>query len=229
MRVLAIDTSTTQIVTGILDYSNGEIAAVAEKSAPGQMTHGELLAPSVEHVLATAKVSPADLDAVVVGLGPGPFTGLRVGIVTGVSMADALKIPAYGVCSLDAVAAGVGVRSLVVSDARRKEIYYGVYDERGERIAGPAVDKPDRAVDDVRRLDVAQVLNAGADRYLDHLATLGVPVEEAFPDATGLLRAAVRTHSFGGDPEPLTPLYLRRPDAKLLAAQGKPHKVIGGR
>lgn len=180
MRVLAIDTSTTRIVTGVLDYTGDAIATVAEKSVPGQVSHGELLAPNIQEVLFRTRVTPQELDAVVVGLGPGPYTGLRVGIVTGASMADALKIPAYGVCSLDAVAARSSSAVLVVSDARRKEIYYGVYDGRGERVAGPDVGKPDRVLEDVRRFEVATVLNAGADKYLDQLAELGVPSRRRF-------------------------------------------------
>jgi len=229
MRVLAIDTSTTRIVTGVLDYTGDAIATVAEKSVPGQVSHGELLAPNIQEVLFRTRVTPQELDAVVVGLGPGPYTGLRVGIVTGASMADALKIPAYGVCSLDAVAARSSSAVLVVSDARRKEIYYGVYDGRGERVAGPDVGKPDRVLEDVRRFEVATVLNAGADKYLDQLAELGVPIEETFPTAESLLRTALRTDAFGASPEPLTPLYLRRPDAKLPAAQGKSRNTLGGR
>jgi tRNA threonylcarbamoyl adenosine modification protein YeaZ len=74
-----------------------------------------------------------------VGLGPGPFTGLRVGIVTGLALADALGDPVYGCCSLDAVAAwdeGEG-RGSWSPDARRKEVYWAEYADDGERVAGP--------------------------------------------------------------------------------------------
>lgn len=222
MRVLAIDTSTNQIVTGVLDYVGDEITVIAAKSVPGPNAHGELLAPSIQQVLLDAASVPSDLDAVVVGLGPGPFTGLRVGIVTGSAMANALGIPAYGTCSLDAVRGDNDARVLAVSDARRKEIYYAAYDERGTRMAGPDVDKPDRVIETARSLGVTGVLNAGADKYADLLSLLGVPVTMAYPRPTALLRSAIRSGGFGGEPAPLVPLYLRRPDAKLPAAQGKP-------
>ena len=76
----------------------------------------------------------ADLDAVVTGLGPGPFTGLRVGVVTAAALADARGLPVVGVCSLDAI--GSGART-VVTDARRKEVYWAAYDEDGARTDGP--------------------------------------------------------------------------------------------
>ncbi len=222
MRVLAIDTSTAQIVTGVLEYAEDQIAVISEKSDPGQTAHGELLAPSIQRALADAGLDPSDLDAIVVGLGPGPFTGLRVGIVTAVAMADALGIPAYGVCSLDAVGGEPGGPTLVVSDARRKEIYYAAYDDQRVRIVGPDVNKPDHVVETIGSLGVTRVLNAGADKYVDLLSSLGVPVTPAYPRPGALLRAAIRSGDFGGEPAPLTPLYLRRPDAKLPAAQGKP-------
>ncbi|PRZ30786.1 tRNA threonylcarbamoyl adenosine modification protein YeaZ [Antricoccus suffuscus] len=221
MKVLAIDTSTSQIVTGVLDYVDGEIDVIAEKSVLGQTAHGELLAPSIQQVLSDATLTPSELDAVVIGLGPGPFTGLRVGIVTGSAMADALRIPAYGTCSLDAIASDGDGRVMVVSDARRKEIYYAVYDERGARILGPEVDKPDQVVETLGSLGITRVLNAGADKYVDLLSSFGVPLTSSYPRPAGLLRAAIRSGEFGGDAEPLTPLYLRRPDAKLPAVQAK--------
>lgn len=227
MRVLAIDTSTSQIVTGVLDYADDDIAAISEKSEPGRTAHGELLAPSIREVLAAAGIEPAGLDAIVVGLGPGPFTGLRVGIVTGSAMAHALGIPAYGTCSLDAVGSDPGGRALVVSDARRKEIYYAVYDDQGVRIIGPDVDKPDQVVEAMSGLGITRILNAGADKYVDLLSSLGAPVALAYPRPDALLRAAIRSGDFGGAPTPLTPLYLRRPDAKLPTAQGKPQNGQG--
>ena len=87
-------------------------------------------------MLADAGLTLADLGAVVTGLGPGPFTGLRVGIVTAAALADARGLPVIGVCSLDAV--GSGART-VVTDARRKEVYWAAYDAAGARVEGPAV------------------------------------------------------------------------------------------
>src|SRR5690348_5025890 len=82
----------------------------------------------------------ADLDAVVTGLGPGPFPGLRVGVVTAAALGDARGLPVVGVCSLDAV--GSGART-VVTDARRKEVYWATYDAEGVRVDGPGVVRPE--------------------------------------------------------------------------------------
>src|SRR5690348_18492841 len=97
--------------------------------------HGELLAPSIADCLDEAGASPRDLGAIVAGLGPGPFTGLRVGLVTAAAMADALQVPSYGVCSLDAIAGAItdGSELLVATDARRKEVYWAAYRD-GARI-----------------------------------------------------------------------------------------------
>jgi tRNA threonylcarbamoyl adenosine modification protein YeaZ len=161
-------------------------------------------------------VGRRDLAAVAVGVGPGPFTGLRVGIVTGLAMADALGIPVYGCCSLDAVAAwdeSPGSR-LVVTDARRKEVYWAEYDADDERVAGPAVMKP---ADLARALSETSwqgtVLGDGALLHAEHFA--GYPVAETprYPAADALVLLAARRVVDRAPSEALTPLYLRRPDA----------------
>ncbi len=136
MLVLGLDTSTPAVSVALV--SLGE-RVLAERVVVDARAHGELLAAGMEQVLAEAGVTRHDLDAVCVGLGPGPFTGLRVGIVTAAALGDALGIPAYGVCSLDAL--GKGAR-LVVTDARRKELYWAAYDDAGNRVDGPAVALP---------------------------------------------------------------------------------------
>jgi tRNA threonylcarbamoyladenosine biosynthesis protein TsaB len=148
-----------------------------------------------------------DLTAIGVGVGPGPFTGLRVGLVTARTLAFVLDIPVYGVCSLDVIAVeavdtgAVAEEFVVATDARRKEVYLATYDAGGLRLDGPRVDRPaDRAT----QLPVA---GEGAVLYPD-----------AFPHATGptrpsagwLARAITDERAELLDPEPL---YLRRPDA----------------
>src|SRR4249919_2263367 len=109
------------------------------------MKHGEYLAPLIEGVLRDAGVVRQDLTALAVGTGPGPFTGLRVGLVTARTLALALEIPAYGVCTLDILAAAAidqGLTDfLVATDARRKEVYLASYVE-GVRAGEPVVIKP---------------------------------------------------------------------------------------
>jgi tRNA threonylcarbamoyl adenosine modification protein YeaZ len=129
-----------------------------------------------------------DLSAVVVGCGPGPFTGLRVGMATAAAYGHALGIPVRGVCSLDAIGIEMTGEVLVVTDARRREVYWARYRD-GVRVDGPNVNAP---------ADVP-----GAAEALER-----PPV---YPTAAGLVRAVA---DWSAEPEPLIPLYLRRPDAK---------------
>jgi tRNA threonylcarbamoyl adenosine modification protein YeaZ len=207
--VLALDTATPTLVVGLARWSADAAGAVlAERAVPSGNRHAELLTPTIRQVLADAGRGVADLDAVVTGLGPGPFTGLRVGIVTAAALGDALQVPVHGVCSLDAI--GSGARS-VITDARRKEVHWAVYDAAGRRVGGPGVDRPEEApvtgpvVGDVRFAE-----------------RLGRPVSAAEVTTAGLLRAAAPL--LGGPSAPLEPLYLRRPDAVPPAAR----KAVSG-
>ena len=141
MLVLALDTATPTLVAGLADWSqHGVTEVLAERAVPSGNRHAELLTPAISSVLDDAGLTMGDLDAVVTGLGPGPFTGLRVGVVTAVTLADARDLPVIGVCSLDAI--GSGART-VVTDARRKEVYWATYDEDDVRTEGPAVVRPE--------------------------------------------------------------------------------------
>lgn len=197
--LLAFDTATPQVAVALHDGDR----VVAEYAASEAMRHGEMLAPGIAAVLERAGAIPQDVTAIAVGVGPGPFTGLRVGLVTARTMALALEIPVYGVCTLDVLAAeaiDAGLADFVVAtDARRKEVYVAMYAE-GRRVSGPDVVKP---------ADVATagpVVGRGAFLY-----------PEAFPDghtpdhpsAAVLCDVVVRERFELLDPEPL---YLRRPD-----------------
>jgi tRNA threonylcarbamoyl adenosine modification protein YeaZ len=196
--VLALDTATPTLVVGLARWSaDGSTEVLAERAAESGNRHAELLTPAVRDVLAEAGVTMADLDAVVTGLGPGPYTGLRVGIVTAAAFGDARGLPVHGVCSLDAI--GTGARS-VVTDARRKEVHWATYDEAGLRLTGPGVDRPEDA-------PVADPV-VGDVRFAERL---GRAVTAADVTTAGLLRAAAPL--LGRPPLPLEPLYLRRPDA----------------
>jgi tRNA threonylcarbamoyl adenosine modification protein YeaZ len=150
-------------------------------------------------VLDDARLTMGDLDVVVTGLGPGPFTGLRVGVVTAAALADARGLPVIGVCSLDAI--GSGART-VVTDARRKELYWATYDADGTRIAGPSVDKP---------VDVVLPEPVVGDPAF--AGRLGAEVSAAQVTTAGLLRAAADQLADPSSAGPLVPMYLRRPDA----------------
>lgn len=208
MLALGIDTATGDLVVGVGDVDKQQ--ALAE-SITETRAHNERLMPAVEDVLAQAGVDFGDLGAVVVGCGPGPFTGLRVGMASASALGQALGVPVYGVVTHDAVAAQIEAeRVLVVTDARRREVYWGLY-EGGRRAAGPAVCAPGAVP--VERADVVSVP--------PHLAgQLEVEAGEMIhlsPDTLGLLRAA----DFSAAPGPLVPHYLRRPDAAEPKAEPK--------
>ena len=203
MLVLAIDTSTPDLVTGLVDTSTGR---VRDRVIPGTRAHNEQLTPTVRALLADAARAFPDLDAVVVGCGPGPFTGLRVGMASGAAFGDALGIPVHGVCSHDAIARRLPAgRALVATDARRREIYWATYAD-GARTAGPDVVKPAELVvpHDIDIVSVPEHLAAQLPEALQRL-----PRVDLTPDAASLVAVA----DLDATPEPLVPLYLRRPDA----------------
>lgn len=211
--LLAMDTSSAAITAAVHDGSR----VVAESTAHGAMLHGELLGIQIEAALAAAGAAPRDLTEVVVGVGPGPFTGLRVGITLGSTMAAALGIPVHGACSLDGLAAsarkaGVEGAFAVVSDARRKEVYFAIYDEAGLRMGEPAVALPSvAAARIVDAIGVVPVVGAGAVAYPANFPHVVGP---SLPSAGALAEVVIREHAAGRDLLPPTPLYLRRPDAE---------------
>jgi tRNA threonylcarbamoyl adenosine modification protein YeaZ len=211
--LLAFDTATPFVSVAVHDGED----VVVELRSDRSMKHGEQLAPLIEQALARAGIGRQDLTAVAVGVGPGPFTGLRVGLVTARTLGYVLDVPVHGVCSLDVLAveavetgAVTAGEFLVATDARRKEVYVARYDERGARLAGPVVDKPSALATD------QPVVGEGGALY-----------PEAFPHRTGpaapsagwLARVVAEERAELLDPEPL---YLRRPDA---VAPGKPKRV----
>ena len=129
---LAIDTATSRTIVGIVEGDKVLFEAFHE----GATEHGFAITELVTKAL---QVCPKP-DQVVVGMGPGPFTGLRVGITFAHSFAMARKIPVIGVCSLDAIEIKESEYTVAI-DARRKEIYWAKYKD-GLRISGPAVSKP---------------------------------------------------------------------------------------
>ncbi len=215
MLLLAIDTATSAITVALHD---GE-SVLAESTTLDARGHGEYLAPGVLDVLTRAGRAAADVSAVVVGTGPGPFTGLRVGLVTARTFAFARGVPVFGVCSLDAMAhqawlegvlGDAGQSCVVATDARRKEVYwarYAISDHGVERTVGPRVAKAEAIADEVRGLPV---IGRGALLYAESLGPRRGPLDVS---AGALADLAARTLTSGKTlPEP-DPMYLRRPDA----------------
>ncbi len=129
---LAIDTATSKTIVGIIEDG----AVLFEEAHEGATDHGRALSELVAKALKGSKPP----HQVVVGMGPGPFTGLRVGIAFAQTFALARNIPVIGVCSLDAIKV-VQNEYTVAIDARRKEIYWASYKD-GVRVDGPTVSKP---------------------------------------------------------------------------------------
>lgn len=207
MLILAIDTATPAVTAGIVRLSGPAGVAAADDAAAADVAeptttqvaarvtvdpraHGELLTPHVLEAVTDAGITLADLGALAVGIGPGPYTGLRAGLVTGAALAHSLGIPAYPVCTLDAIAAGPDGAALVVTDARRREVYWATYDAAGTRTDGPYVGA---------RTEVPEP----SGRFADH--------EQ--PTPVGIVRAVAPAIRAAREPGPLTPLYLRRPHA----------------
>lgn len=205
--ILTIDTATPAVTAGVARRTEAGVEVLASRITVDARAHAEQLTPNVVAAVADAGISFADLSAVVVGCGPGPFTGLRVGMATAAAYGHALGIPVYGVCSLDAVAPGTAGELLVVTDARRREVYWARYVD-GVRVAGPSVSGP---------ADVPSASGAVAGPAAQ-AALFALPALDAeYPTVAGLVSAADWTRP----PESLVPLYLRRPDAKTLAERGK--------
>lgn len=205
--LLALDSATDAITVALHDGR----AVVAERTHEDRLRHGEMLAPTIARVLADAAVQPRELTRIAVGVGPGPFTGLRIGIVTATTMAAALGIEAVGVCTLDVIASAVDVPGLflVATDARRKEVYWASYAAPGERRTEPAVDLPATIATDL------PVAGNGPLLYPDDLRT---PVAPRLPSAGDLARLVVSGTAWL---LPTRPLYLRRPDATVPAGRKK--------
>jgi tRNA threonylcarbamoyladenosine biosynthesis protein TsaB len=200
--LLAFDTATPLVAVALHDGDD----VVAELVSEQPMKHGEQLAPLIDRALREQGLVRQDLTAIGVGVGPGPFTGLRVGLVTARTLGYVLEVPVYGVCTLDVLAAeavGTGAVDgdfLVATDARRKEVYWAPYDASGARLDGPHVAKPAELATE------APVV--GPRIYPDDFPT---GVGPTAPSAGWLARAIAEELVELRDPEPL---YLRRPDAE---------------
>ncbi|MFB9658796.1 tRNA (adenosine(37)-N6)-threonylcarbamoyltransferase complex dimerization subunit type 1 TsaB [Glycomyces mayteni] len=212
MRVLALDTSTSAVQAALVDLDGPafepELFLTSFRREIDGRGHVEKLGPFIEACLADAGRTVKDVDAVVAGVGPGPFTGLRVGMVTAAAFADGAGVPVYGVCSLDAIGGNTRGRALVATDARRKEIYWAVYED-GVREGEPQVGKPA----DLPETRADYAIGEGAAKYA---AEMPVPAETgaAYPDLVKLVELAAPRLLADAPTEKLTPLYLRRPDAQ---------------
>lgn len=206
--LLALDTSTAAVTVAVHD--GREVRA--ESTTVDARRHTELLAPAIVTVLATAEANRRDLTAVAVGVGPGPFTGLRIGLATARTLGVALGIPVHGVCSLDIIAADVVAEPpfVVVTDARRREVFWAAYDG-GLRTGGPTVAPPATVATG------RPAAGGGARLYPDAFPHR---VDPEFPSAATLATMIIEGTA---DVVPAEPIYLRRPDAR---PPGDPKSVL---
>lgn len=222
--MLAFDTATPAVTVALHDGTH----VLAESTVHDPRRHGELLGPGIARVLADAGADRRDLTDVAVGTGPGPFTGLRVGLVSAHTLALALGLRLHGVCTLDAIAydaiaydaiadgsPGIGGGFLVATDARRREVYWAAFDAAATRVDGPHVG---RAADVPR--GGRPVVGRATQLYPDDLGPVRGPLD---PSAGALARLVVTGLARGRAFDELAPRYLRRPDVMAPA----PRKRVG--
>jgi tRNA threonylcarbamoyl adenosine modification protein YeaZ len=220
--LLGMDTATPAVTVALHDGGQ----PLAQIVMVDGHRHAEVLAPAIAKVIADAGMSQRDLTGVAVGVGPGPYTGLRVGLVTAKVLGAALGIPVYGVCTLDVIAADVeGAEAfLVATDARRRELYWARYDATGRR-AGPDVGVPASIphhglpVAGEGQLLYPEILPHGTGPAYPAAATLCRLVAQALARGEAAPSSRDVTRSVLLAPEPL---YLRRPDAR---EPGAPKRV----
>ncbi len=236
--IVAMDTSTALTSVAVVDGTR----VIAQRSELDPRRHAEVLAPLLLAVLDEAGVGAADVTTIACGVGPGPYTGLRVAIASARALGLAWVRPVVGLCSLDAVAAAVvagGVEAPfgVAFDARRREVYWGWFDAAGERLVGPQVTRPEEI--DPRLRSGAWAGHGAVDHAADFVATLSGDHAVLYPEAEWVARRVHRLLSSGVQVErpgielsthgdagtgtsdalaglrllPPEPLYLRRPDA----------------
>jgi tRNA threonylcarbamoyladenosine biosynthesis protein TsaB len=222
--ILGITTSTMQVGCAI----GGHEGVLASTHSSRGRRHAESLAPSIDFLRHQARVDLSEIGCVAVDVGPGLFTGLRVGIAAGKAMAHALRIPMIGVASLDLLAFPVrwSPRLIVTAiDARRGELFTATYRQVPggvQRLSGPQLSSPDDLAGDVEATgEDVLLVGDGARRYCEAFADLSnVEIGDqglAHPSAASLVQLA-HARALREDfvkPWELEPLYLRRPDAEI--------------
>jgi tRNA threonylcarbamoyl adenosine modification protein YeaZ len=220
-------------------YLDTDAGIAIERSELDPRRHAELLTPLIGQVLDQAQVTLRDVDLIVTGVGPGPYTGLRVSVVTATTLGLVLGVPVVGVCTLDGFAYDAvreAARPVVVAtDARRRELYWATYDDTGRRIDGPMVSKPDviaaRYESDVVGTAASHVRSDATDASLRcgslaDVATWALAAGASIPTVAADMQWSDQDGDGSGS-VPLNtlllprPLYLRHPDAQVpLAMRG---------
>ncbi|MEM7325614.1 MAG: tRNA (adenosine(37)-N6)-threonylcarbamoyltransferase complex dimerization subunit type 1 TsaB [Actinomycetota bacterium] len=203
--------------TGVMSIALGRgVADAVEIDVPTERRHAEEMSPRLQEALARAGMAFGDVERLAVDVGPGRFTGLRVGLATVRALAYALDLPVVGLSSLQILAAGALSDTgewpdepvTAVIDARRAEVFQQTF-VGGEPVAGPAVGQPE----ELNASAAGLVLGDGADRYAEHYDRSGLHHRrDRNPRAASMLVLAGTSAGVTGTA--ITPLYLRDPDAK---------------
>lgn len=224
--ILGIETSVEHVAVAIGDHRgiHGAVSVLSDRR------HAESLTPMISFVTQHVGIEMSDLSAIAVDVGPGLFTGMRVGITTAQTMAWALDIPVVPACSLDVVAMNADWSDEPVAaalDARRGEIYWALYRMRGigaepQRLTEPVVTTPDElAIHLADRAESIQCVGSGFHRFADVFASL--PYVSVCDNSLSLPTAekvvVLASHCVARDetvaPTAVTPMYLRAPDAEI--------------
>ena len=208
--ILGIDTATPATTVAVCV----EGVVVAEETRVDARRHAESLAPCIQQVIQAAGRVLSDVRHIAVGVGPGAFTGLRVGLVTARSLARALDIPVHGVCTLDVMAYGSGLAEpfAVVTDAKRKEVFWARYASVSERTGGPWVGRPSEVSGAISGLPVVGVQGT------PFAELFGDPKGPELPAAGALARLLEQRLAVGGELLSASPIYLREPDVSPAVA-----------
>jgi tRNA threonylcarbamoyl adenosine modification protein YeaZ len=196
-NILAIDTSTNRIAVALLQFGKPPTVAIKDDG----LRHAEYAAELIKQVIKDSGLMLQELGGIVCGIGPGPFTGLRVGIISAQSISFALNIPVFGICSHDAIAFEYAQKNpnqdvTVITDARRKEVYWTRY-QGIKRITTPIVSKANVAIEAMNRTEKrVEIKSFATDSAQGDGSVVALPNQVLLPPI---------------------PLYLRRPDALTLA------------
>jgi tRNA threonylcarbamoyladenosine biosynthesis protein TsaB len=224
MLVLGVDTVTADAVVGVTD--DGEVVCEASvgPGPDGRPRHSQVLLPEIERCVETAG-GWGRIERIAVGIGPGSFTGLRIGIATARALAQARGLGLAPVGSLTALARGISVHAdgtgklaLAVLDARRGEAFAGLFDPSGTELWPPFVARPDELAERVQELDPPPLAAGdGALRFAAELEAAGAtvaPPEDPVHRVAARHVCAVGETAIEAPPDRIQPLYLRPPDAK---------------
>ena len=229
--LVGFDTATAD--TAACAWRDGEVLLDSRLglSPNGKPRHATGLLTEVERVVDAAG-GWEGVDRIAVGLGPGSFTGLRIGIATARGLAAATGLPVSGICTLDALAAGIGAAGaegerLAVLDGYRGEVFAALYAADGERLWEPLVCRPEELAERIDALPAPpSVAGSGAVRFRRELTRNGIQIAD---DADPVHRVAARQicalaadHGEAESPERLAPIYLRPPDAERWRERDSP-------